>query len=57
MAEQLEATAAAEPLVREVGTRPLANGLQVSERRVPIGVVGANFEARPNVASTSPRSS
>ena len=31
-------------------TRTLANGLRVSERRIPIGVVGANFEARPNVA-------
>jgi glutamate-5-semialdehyde dehydrogenase len=29
----------------------LPNGLEVSERRVPIGVVGANFEARPNVAT------
>jgi glutamate-5-semialdehyde dehydrogenase len=29
----------------------LPNGLQVSERRIPIGVVGANFEARPNVAA------
>src|SRR5205814_4292685 len=28
----------------------LANGLRVAERRIPIGVVGANFEARPNVA-------
>ena len=27
-----------------------ANGLGVSERRIPIGTVGANFEARPNVA-------
>ena len=26
------------------------NGLRVSERRIPIGTVGANFEARPNVA-------
>ena len=28
----------------------LPNGLEVSERLIPIGVVGANFEARPNVA-------
>ncbi len=28
----------------------LPNGLVVSERRIPVGVVGANFEARPNVA-------
>src|SRR5947207_7321427 len=38
------------PLEREVRAWRLPNGLEVSERRVPIGVVGANFEARPNVA-------
>ncbi len=42
--------AALPPLEREAGTRTLANGLVVSERRIPIGTVGANFEARPNVA-------
>jgi glutamate-5-semialdehyde dehydrogenase len=47
---QLLATAALAPLEREIGSRTLANGLVVSERRIPIGVVGANFEARPNVA-------
>jgi glutamate-5-semialdehyde dehydrogenase len=47
---QLLATAALDPLEREIGSRTLANGLIVSERRIPIGVVGANFEARPNVA-------
>jgi glutamate-5-semialdehyde dehydrogenase len=47
---QVEATAALAPLERELGTRTLANGLVVSERRVPIGTVGANFEARSNVA-------
>src|SRR6266852_4586360 len=47
---QVEATAAIEPLEREVEEWTLANGLRVSERRVPIGTVGANFEARPNVA-------
>ena len=50
IAVQLEATAAIEPLEREVEEWTLANGLRVSERRVPIGTVGANFEARPNVA-------
>jgi glutamate-5-semialdehyde dehydrogenase len=29
--------------------RPLPDGLTLTERRVPIGVVGANFEARPAV--------
>jgi glutamate-5-semialdehyde dehydrogenase len=47
---QVEATAALEPLEREIGTSTLANGLVVHERRIPIGTVGANFEARPNVA-------
>ncbi len=37
-------------LEREVGERRLANGLLIQERRIPIGVIGANFEARPNVA-------
>ncbi len=50
MAGQVEAMAALEPLDREIATRTLANGLIVSERRIPIGTVGANFEARPNVA-------
>jgi glutamate-5-semialdehyde dehydrogenase len=50
LARQVEATAALEPLERDLGSRTLANGLVVSERRIPIGVVGANFEARPNVA-------
>jgi glutamate-5-semialdehyde dehydrogenase len=50
LAAQVEATAALEPLEREIGTRTLANGLVVDERRIPIGTVGANFEARPNVA-------
>src|SRR5687768_182094 len=50
LAEQVEAVAAIDPLEREIDSWTLENGLQVSERRIPIGVVGANFEARPNVA-------
>jgi glutamate-5-semialdehyde dehydrogenase len=50
LAEQVAATAGLEPLERELGTRTLSNGLVISERRIPIGTVGANFEARPNVA-------
>jgi glutamate-5-semialdehyde dehydrogenase len=50
LAGQVEATAALEPLEREIDARTLPNGLVVSERRIPIGTVGANFEARPNVA-------
>ena len=49
MAGQLEILAAVphEPLTRKV--RDLPGGLVASERRRPVGVVGANFEARPNV--------
>ena len=48
---QLLATAGSRP-ARARGRQPgrSPNGLVVSERRIPIGVVGANFEARPNVA-------
>jgi glutamate-5-semialdehyde dehydrogenase len=50
LARQLVAMAGIEPLEREAGSWTLPNGLRVSERRIPIGTVGANFEARPNVA-------
>jgi glutamate-5-semialdehyde dehydrogenase len=50
LADEVGAMAAAEPLEREVASWTLPNGLEVSERRIPIGTVGANFEARPNVA-------
>ena len=50
LAGQVAATAALSPLEREIGTRTLPNGLVISERRIPIGTVGANFEARPTVA-------
>jgi glutamate-5-semialdehyde dehydrogenase len=50
LALQLEAMAGIEPLAREVDAWTLPNGLRVSERRIPIGTVGANFEGRPNVA-------
>ena len=50
LARQLEVLADIPPLEREADSWTLPNGLRVSERRIPIGVVGANFEARPNVA-------
>ncbi len=50
MADGVRATAALDPIEREVRSWTLPNGLEVSERRIPVGVVGANFEARPNVA-------
>ena len=34
---------------RQRGVRTLATGERVFERRVPVGVIGAVFEARPNV--------
>ena len=50
LARQLEATAALEPLEREISKRTLENGLAVRELRIPVGTIGANFEARPGVA-------
>ena len=50
MANGVQATAALDPIEREVRSWRLPNRLEVSERRIPVGVVGANFEARPNVA-------
>jgi glutamate-5-semialdehyde dehydrogenase len=49
MAGQLRALAAvpAEPARRLI--RELPGGLVLAERRRPVGVIGANFEARPNV--------
>ena len=50
LAAQVGGMAELEPLEREIGERRVENGLLVQERRIPIGTVGANFEARPNVA-------
>ncbi len=50
LARQVESLASLEPIRREVDAWTLPNGLRVTERRIPIGVVGANFEARPGVA-------
>jgi glutamate-5-semialdehyde dehydrogenase len=49
MAAQLEILAGveSEPASRKV--RDLPGGLVLTERRRPVGVIGANFEARPNV--------
>jgi glutamate-5-semialdehyde dehydrogenase len=49
MAGQLEVLASVphEPASRKV--RDLPGGLVLTERRRPVGVIGANFEARPNV--------
>jgi glutamate-5-semialdehyde dehydrogenase len=50
LAEQLAQLATLPPLERDEDGWQLDNGLRVSVRRIPIGAVGANFEARPNVA-------
>jgi glutamate-5-semialdehyde dehydrogenase len=47
---QLSELAALRPLDRAEDQWELENGLRVSVLRIPIGAVGANFEARPNVA-------
>ncbi|HEY3543788.1 MAG TPA: aldehyde dehydrogenase family protein [Gaiellaceae bacterium] len=50
LAEQLAQLAALPPLERVEDGWRLESGLRVEVRRIPIGAVGANFEARPNVA-------
>lgn len=50
LAAQLAQLAELPPLARDEDGWELENGLRVEVRRIPIGVVGANFEARPNVA-------
>ncbi|HTR90472.1 MAG TPA: aldehyde dehydrogenase family protein [Trebonia sp.] len=49
MAAQLEILAGVEPEPTSRKIRGLPGGLVLSERRRPVGVIGANFEARPNV--------
>ncbi len=38
-----------DPVGKEFGQHILSNGLKVKKRRVPIGVMGVIYEARPNV--------
>lgn len=49
MSAQIEALSALDDVETLVGTRALPGGLVVQELRRPVGVVGANYEARPNV--------
>jgi glutamate-5-semialdehyde dehydrogenase len=49
MARQLSLLAAAPSPPAETPVRDLPGGLRLAERRVPVGVIGANYEARPNV--------
>ncbi|WP_103351963.1 aldehyde dehydrogenase family protein [Amycolatopsis sp. CA-128772] len=49
MAEQLWLLAGAPHQERTVDVSTLDGGLRLVERRRPVGVIGANYEARPNV--------
>lgn len=49
MAGQIETLAGLPDIEPLAGSRPLDGGLVVQERRRPVGVIGANYEARPNV--------
>ncbi len=49
MARQIGLLAAAPFPPAEVPVRDLPGGFRLAERRVPVGVIGANYEARPNV--------
>jgi glutamate-5-semialdehyde dehydrogenase len=49
MVDQVRALAALPPAPRTGGRMTLDGGLELEERRIPVGVIGANFEARVNV--------
>jgi glutamate-5-semialdehyde dehydrogenase len=49
MARQIGLLAGAPFPPGEVDIRDLPGGLRLAERRIPVGVIGANYEARPNV--------
>jgi glutamate-5-semialdehyde dehydrogenase len=49
MADQLRALARVPAEPARTRVRDLPDGLELQERRRPVGVIGANFEARPNV--------
>jgi glutamate-5-semialdehyde dehydrogenase len=49
MADQLRLLAGAPHPKRETAIGELPGGLQLIERQRPVGVIGANYEARPNV--------
>ncbi len=40
-----------DPIGEETGSTRRPNGLEISQRRVPLGVVGVIYEARPNVTA------
>jgi glutamate-5-semialdehyde dehydrogenase len=48
-ADVRQVAALPDPVGHEFDTRTLDNGLRISRRRTPIGVIGVIYEARPNV--------
>ena len=48
-ADVLQVAQLPDPIGEVIDMRTLPNGLQVGRRRVPIGVIGAIYESRPNV--------
>ena len=52
MAEGLRKIAALPDILGEIISMKIrSNGLQIGEKRVPLGVVGIIYEARPNVTA------
>lgn len=49
LAANLHLLADTAPMPRETKVRDLPDGLTLLERRRPVGVIGVNYEARPNV--------
>ena len=49
MSDQIAALAALADIEEPAASRELPDGLVMRERRRPVGVIGANYEARPNV--------
>jgi glutamate-5-semialdehyde dehydrogenase len=52
MAQDVRTVAALpDPVGEEFEKKTLPNGLQINKRRVPLGVIGAIYESRPNVTT------
>ena len=45
----IQVAALPDPVAETVDMRVMPNGLQIGRRRVPLGVIGAIYESRPNV--------
>lgn len=52
MAEGLrQITALSDPVGEVIGMKTMPNGLQIGQKRVPLGVIGIIYESRPNVTA------